>query len=143
MGPFNAMLLSPAVGQALQSLGAAVRFASSMSGRLREMAILTVAAHWSCAFERDAHEAAGRMAGLTDADIGAVRGGKLPPLRDAHERRALEVVHALLKSGGLDDGQYQRALEVLGARELFELSTLVGYYSTLALQLRVFGDESA
>ena len=40
--------------------------------------------------------------------------------------------------GDLDDGAYAEAVEQLGAAGLFELLTLVGYYATLALQLRVF-----
>ena len=38
----------------------------------------------------------------------------------------------------LDDEQYDTAVTVLGERAVFELSTLVGYYATLALQMRVF-----
>jgi 4-carboxymuconolactone decarboxylase len=33
-------------------------------------------------------------------------------------------------------------VKALGERGLFELTTLVGYYATLALQLRVFVGES-
>ena len=46
-GPFNAMVLSPAIGLALQSVGAAVRYRSTLTDRAREMAILVVAAHWA------------------------------------------------------------------------------------------------
>jgi 4-carboxymuconolactone decarboxylase len=63
-GPFNAMLAAPPLGQALQRLGAAVRYETSLSARVREMAILAVAAHWDSAFERYAHEAVGRTAEL-------------------------------------------------------------------------------
>jgi hypothetical protein len=62
-GPFNAMLFAPEVGTALQDLGAAIRYRSSLTARIREMAILAVAAHWDSAFERYAHEAVGRAAG--------------------------------------------------------------------------------
>src|SRR5580698_7913173 len=56
-GPFNAMLLSPPVGSALQALGAAVRYGSGFDNRDREIAILVVAHAWNCAFEVYAHEA--------------------------------------------------------------------------------------
>src|SRR5437868_1894472 len=42
------------------------------------------------------------------------------------------------KSADLDDQEYDTAVTVLGERALVELSTLVGYYATLALQLRIF-----
>jgi len=39
-GPFNAMLLQPAVGQALQALGAALRYQGSLADRARELTTL-------------------------------------------------------------------------------------------------------
>lgn len=136
-GPFNAMLLAPELGQALQALGAAIRYRSSLSARVREMAILAVAARWDCAFELRAHEAVGRAAGLTEDELSALRGGSAPELADPAEAAAMSLVMALL-DGDADEGTYGHAVSVGGERMVFELSTLVGYYATLALQLRVF-----
>jgi len=80
-GPFNAMLLCPVLGTALQALGAAVRYGTSLSDRAREMAILAVAAHEDCAFEWHAHEAVGRLTGLTAVDLAAIRAGFPPAVR--------------------------------------------------------------
>ena len=43
-GPFNAMLLNPSIGDALQRLGAAIRYGGRLPTRCREIAILAVAA---------------------------------------------------------------------------------------------------
>ncbi|MEV6625768.1 carboxymuconolactone decarboxylase family protein, partial [Amycolatopsis sp. NPDC051114] len=43
-GPFNALLFAPPAGQALQRLGAAVRYETAIGDRARELAILAVAA---------------------------------------------------------------------------------------------------
>ena len=43
-----------------------------------------------------------------------------------------------LLDGDLDDELWDEASAALGADGVFELTVLVGYYSTLALQLRVF-----
>ena len=137
-GPFNAMLQQPALGWALQALGAAVRYQGVLPGRVRELAILVVASHWKSEFEQYAHEAAGRLLGLRAEDLGAIRAGQEPELADAGERAAVRVTWALARSGDLDDGQYADAVAQLGTAALFELTTLVGYYATLALQLRVF-----
>ena len=51
---------------------------------------------------------------------------------------AYQVVRALTGPADLDDQQYDQAVATLGERSLVELSTLVGYYATLALQLRIF-----
>lgn len=137
-GPFGAMLLSPPVGGALQSLGTAIRYGSSLPPRLRELAVLAVAAHWGSEFERYAHEPLALQAGLSEAQVRAVAAGAPVELEDPVERAALLVVRALLSAGDLSDEQWDACRVVLEPRDLVELTTLVGYYATLALQLRVF-----
>ena len=141
-GPFNAMLYAPPVGHALQELGASIRFRTELAPRIRELAILVVAQAWDSAYERDSHELLGRDAGLTGAEIEALRAGADPGFADKQEQVAYSVVRALTgpgpKGADLDDQEYDTAVAVLGERALVELSTLVGYYATLALQLRIF-----
>jgi 4-carboxymuconolactone decarboxylase len=135
------MLYAPAVGQALQELGAAIRFRTTLSPRIREMAILVVAQAWDSDYERSSHEPIGREAGLTAPEIEALRAGTDPGFTDDRERVAYSAVRSLVGIGvpaDLDDAQYAVAVAALGERALVELSTLVGYYATLALQLRIF-----
>lgn len=136
-GPFNAMLLSPPVGGALQALGSAVRYASGFDNRDREIAILVVAHAWDCPFEVYAHEAVGRAAGLSDDELAALRAGEYEQFTE-HERLVASTAAALAIRSALDDNEFDAAREALGLQLLFELTTLVGYYATLALQLRVF-----
>ena len=137
-GPFNAFLLQPGVGGPLQALGSAVRYRTALSDRAREIAILVVAAHWDSAFEWYAHEAVGRHAGLTDAELADLRERRYDALEAADERVVATTAHLLAAAGDLDDDAYEQAVAALGRPGLFELTTLVGYYATLALQLRVF-----
>jgi 4-carboxymuconolactone decarboxylase len=136
-GPFNAFLLSPGLGEAVQALGAKIRYGSSLSDRVRELSILTVAAHWDSQFEWHAHEAVARSIGL-DSEIELVRHRRENDLEDAVERAALAAVRQMVAGGNLTDEEYEAAASVLGETQLFELATLVGYYSMLALQMRVF-----
>jgi len=138
-GPFNVMLYAPDVGHALQELGAAIRFRTQLTPRIREMAILVVAQAWDSQYERSSHEPIGREAGLAEPEIEALRAGADPGFTDGPERAAYSVVRALTGPGAdLDDDQYAAATAALGEQALVELSTLVGYYATLALQLRIF-----
>jgi 4-carboxymuconolactone decarboxylase len=137
-GPFNAMLLSPQLGTALQAVGSELRFGGALSGREREIAILVVAAVWRSEYERYAHEAAGRAAGLTESELGALSSLRPGVLADGRESLVGRIVMALAVRGDLTDEEYAEGTEWLGEATLFELSTLVGYYATLALQLRIF-----
>lgn len=137
LGPFGPMLLSPSVGGALQELGARLRYGTELSDRARELAVLLVAAHEDSAFERYAHELIGRHVGLDDTELESLRRAEVPPLTDPHEHAVMQVVQALLLCSDLDEEEYERGQQQLGLPVLFELMTLVGYYRTLALQLRV------
>jgi 4-carboxymuconolactone decarboxylase len=138
-GPFNAMLLNPHIGMALQELGTAIRHRGALSPRSRELAILVVAAHWQCEFELDAHALIGAQAGLTGAELDALRGGGPLQLQNNEEAAVLAAARKLMLTAALAPSDDDDAASALGPTKLFELSTLVGYYSLLALQMRIFG----
>ena len=137
-GPFNAMLLSPVLGEALQALGAAIRYRSALSVRAREIATLVVARVWESAFEWYAHEAIARSVGFDQDEIDTLRDQCVDGLTDPGDRLVAATATALAARGDLTDQEFAAALDGLGAPGVFELMTLVGYYATLALQLRVF-----
>ncbi|MGH3167525.1 MAG: carboxymuconolactone decarboxylase family protein [Trebonia sp.] len=138
-GPFNAMLLHPPTGDALQRLGAAIRFSGTLPGRAREIAILMVAASVRSDFEQYAHEHIGLSLGLTESEVSALRDGTELDLGDPEETAIARVTRSLLDHGTLTDDEYAGASAALGPGKLFELTTLVGYYRLIAMQLHVFG----
>lgn len=138
-GPLNAWLLNPALGAAFEALGGAIAYDLGLAVREREVAVLSVAAHHDSPYELYAHRLAGARAGLAAEEIEALASGRDPGLDDPGERAVHTVVQALLNERGLDDDAYDRAVAVLGHTGLFELTTLVGFYSLLAVQLDVFG----
>jgi 4-carboxymuconolactone decarboxylase len=135
-GPFGGFLLAPALGDRLQALGTAVRYETSLTDRSREIAILVVAAHWRSTFERHAHEAVGRHCGLTGPELIALREGADLSLHDPVEQACLDLTRSLV-TGDVDDTTWRACTGVLGTTTAYELIVLVGYYSTLALQMRV------
>jgi 4-carboxymuconolactone decarboxylase len=114
-----------------------VRYGTGLGVWLREMAILLVAARRDSFFEQHAHESVGRAVGLTHPERATIRRGGLPDVTDAVERAGVVLTHALL-DGDVDDPTWQQCVPPLDAEAVFELTTLVGYYSILALQMRVF-----
>ena len=137
-GPFNAMLHNPPIGNALQELGAAIRYRGSLPARAREVAILELAAMRRSPFEWYAHARAGKAAGLHDDEIAALHDGAPAATLDAAETHVRELVRTLVRDRDLDDAAFAAAADRLGPAGLTELVTLVGYYDLLALSLRVF-----
>ncbi len=136
-GPFNLMLINPAVGNALQSLGSAIRFSTALTARQRELAILEVAAFTRSDFEWYAHERLGRRAGLTEDEIAAVHNGVEAAGLDPGERAVRELSRQILATGDLDDPSFQQGAAVLGVELVTELVVLIGYYRLLALAMLV------
>ena len=137
-GPFQAMLVAPEVGYPLQALGSAIRYRSSIPDRLRELAILFIAGRLDSEYEWAAHVGLGRNLGLNEEQLESLRGGETPTGISLEERVALTVVEVCLADGRLGPGSYASLLETLGVVQLVELSTLVGYYRLLAIQLELF-----
>jgi 4-carboxymuconolactone decarboxylase len=133
------MLPHPPVGDALQRLGAAIRYRGTLSDRSREIATLMVATDADSGFEQYAHERLGRLAGLTPDEIAALKDGVDPDFADPEEAAVAGTTRHLLDHGALTEDEYATAGAALGPGTLFELTTLIGYYRLLALQLRVFG----
>ncbi|PKH40616.1 4-carboxymuconolactone decarboxylase [Nocardioides alpinus] len=137
-GPFGVMVHEPALGAPLQELGSAVRYATGLTDRVREIAILAVAAATGSAFEQHAHERVGRAVGLTDDELAAVAGGTFTTT-DAVEASAYALCRRLLADRSrLTTEEYDDLAGVLGTTTITELVVLVGYYRTLAQLLDVY-----
>lgn len=143
LGPFTVMLLAPRVGSPMQEVGAALRFATSLTGRERELGVLAVAAAHQCDFEWRAHEAAARGLEITAAQLEAIADSRVPAgLTDA-EAMVFRLAATMARDRSLPDADYDAAVALLGAVKLAELTWLVGYYSALALALAVFRPADA
>ena len=138
LGPFAVMLLSPEVGNAMQQVGAKIRFGAALTGRERELAILSVAGVLRSDFERLAHEPAARALGLAQEQIDAVLAGQIPDGLSADEVMVGRLARAMTADRTLSDAEYADGIEALGQQRLAELTWLVGYYGALALALAVF-----
>jgi 4-carboxymuconolactone decarboxylase len=138
VGPFAVMLLTPEVGNALQQVGAKIRFAAALTGRERELGILAVAGELRSDFERLAHEPAALRAGLTQAQVNAVLSGQVPGGLTGDEALVCRLARVMTADRNLSDEDYAAGVAALGKERLAELTWLVGYYSALALALAVF-----
>lgn len=63
-------------------------------------------------------------------------------LDDADERAVVTLVRELVATWNITDESYTAAVAALGASMIYELTTIVGHYSLLALHPRVFNGES-
>ncbi len=137
IGPYGVWVRAPAIGHAVQALGAAARFDTSLSQSVMEVAICTVGAFHQARFEFAAHARLAAAAGIDAAVIERLRLQQDPQL-EGDEALAWQVAHALLHQHRLDDSLYARATDRFGETGLIELVTVIGYYVLVSYTLNAF-----
>jgi 4-carboxymuconolactone decarboxylase len=137
-GPFNAFVTAPGAGQRLSSLGATLRFETSIERRLSEVAIITIGARWRAEFEWWAHARMARENGVPDAVVDAIGRGENPPFEMDDERAVYLAARQLGQSGRLDEETFAAAQRILGDAGMVELVSLCGYYTLVSFLLNAF-----
>ncbi|HUB94381.1 MAG TPA: hypothetical protein VL993_00600 [Stellaceae bacterium] len=136
-GPYWAYIRYPKMMQASQEMGNALR-AGPLSGRERQIAVLTVVRHWNARFPWAAQVRASLAAGVDQATIDAINAGKTPDLKDPRERMAHELPRELLTRKGLSEATYQAAEKLFKLDELVTLVAAVGQFSMVSCTANAF-----
>jgi 4-carboxymuconolactone decarboxylase len=136
-GPFDVLLRSPEVGDAVAGLGDLLRFGTDLAQRHRELVIVTVTGHWRARFAWLRHSEYARQAGIPAAVVDAIAAGE-PPVIDDADRAVHDVVASLLATGHVPDDVYAAAVDRLGVRAVVELVALAGYYCLCSFVLNAF-----
>jgi 4-carboxymuconolactone decarboxylase len=138
VGPFNAFVHAPEVGRRLASLGAVLRFHTSIERRLSEIAIITVGARWKAEFEWWAHARMAREHGVSDAVVDAIGQGQEPPFDADDELTVYAVARELAAVGQVSQASFDAARGLLGEEGVVELVSLCGYYTLISYLLNAF-----
>jgi 4-carboxymuconolactone decarboxylase len=137
-GPFAVWLRTPAIAEAANRFGNAIRLDGKLDKKLFELAILAVARHWGAQYEWFVHERHALDAGLARDIVEAIRDRRVPVFADDAQRLVYEVVNELQQTRTLGDASYQRAVAALGEELLIELITTVGFYTVAAMMINAF-----
>ena len=137
-GPLNVFTTlgrHPELFRAWIGLGSMLLMNGTLSDRDRELAILRTAHLRSCGYEWEHHSGLALLAGLTEAEVGALRLDS-----DAHDwadddRMVLTAADELHASGTLSDATWTELATRFGEHELIELVMLIGHYHMVAFTL--------
>ena len=136
-GPFNVWLRSPDIGNIIQSLGAAIRFRSSLLPKLNELAIIVTARQWTSQYEWFAHHRLALEAGLDPAIAEDIARGRRPAKMSEDEAIVHDFSRELHETHGMSDATYKRALDRFGERGVMDLIAVNGYYVLVSMTLNV------
>jgi 4-carboxymuconolactone decarboxylase len=137
VGPFIAALRSPELMTRLQRLGEYLRYRNTLGPRLTELAILITARAWTQQFEWALHVDEARARGVAPATIAAIARGHRPARMADDEAVVYDFLRELHETQAVSDPAYARALAAFGETGVVDLTTLAGYYATLAMILNV------
>lgn len=136
-GPFHAFLRSPNLMDRVQKLGEYIRYDCPIELRVRELAALMAARHWTQQYEWHSHVPHALKAGLKSTIIEAIAEGRRPAGMAGDEEIVHDLVTELLVNKGVSDPTYARALKQFGEGGVVELISVVGYYAMLAMVMNV------
>jgi 4-carboxymuconolactone decarboxylase len=145
---YNAWLQFPEFGRLMLRLGDELRACSELSGKLRELVVLTTSAMLGARVEYEFHIPFARDQGLSDALIAAIGAGETPPFADAAERIIYEANVQLLRSATLAAHTREEVIGVLGHRGMIQLIAAISLYvitayTTNVARVRLAEDFSA
>jgi alkylhydroperoxidase family enzyme len=113
--------------------GGAILGRLELDAKLRELAIIQVAADAQAEYEWVQHAAIARQVGVPDEQIAAVQAGRLddPSLGDA-ERAVLQFAREVVAGPQVSDATFGAVADRLSPQEIVELLLTVGNYLMLA-----------
>ena len=130
---FRALLNSPQAAGYMTSMGAQLRFQSSVPDNLKEFTIILVAREWNSDIEWTGHAVLASRAGVSDASIESIRTRQTADGLTGQEAAIARFVLEMLRNKDVSDGTYAAAQNILGDRGVVDLTLTVAYYSALAL----------
>jgi 4-carboxymuconolactone decarboxylase len=136
--PFSLMLHSPEVAGRVAHLGTYLRFESVLPAPDRELAIITAAREFDCAFEFSAHARGAERAGVREVAIQTVANdGDLDAL-SPEETVVVRYGRELFRQHRISQETFDAARARFGDQGVTELTALMGYYALLACGLNAF-----
>ena len=114
-----------------------VRYNNALPERLKELAILVTARHWSAQYEWYAHRSLAEKQGVSPAVCDAIARGETPSGLDEAERAIYAFTSMLLRTRAVDDATFAGVKDRFGDKGVLDLIALIGNYTTVALILNV------
>lgn len=134
-GPLRAALYNPELADRWQALGELLRYQTTLTPRLSELAILVTGRACNAPFEWDAHRTEAERAGVEQDIIEALLAQRMPETASDDDAMIIQFATELNRHNSVSDATYAKVLERFGARVAVELTALVGYYTMVAMTL--------
>jgi len=137
-GPGSVMINSPEMRKRANHLVFYFRQESKLPQKIQELAMILTAREKDCQYIWFAHAAGARQEGISDEFVDALRDKKPLPKLPPEEQIVVDYATELFATNRVSPATFQAAIDHFGAMLLTELTTMMGYYSMLALNVNAF-----
>lgn len=142
IGPYSIIAHMPEMAQRLEALRTWIRKEASLSQKLQELVMLTVAREMSCGFIWYAHAAEARKAGVRDDLVDSIRERRPLANMSADEQVAIDFARELLQNRKVGKATFDAATAQFGQRGVMTLTNLVACYAVLAYNMNTYELEA-
>jgi 4-carboxymuconolactone decarboxylase len=136
-GPFNVLLRSPEMGDLAMKFGEYSRFRPEIPAKLRELAIIVTARHWTSHFEWYAHRSAAAQAGLSEAIITAIANRRRPTGMQPDEEAVYNFATEMLETKQVSDATFKNVKDRFGEKGVVDIVGVMGWYQMVSMLLNV------
>jgi 4-carboxymuconolactone decarboxylase len=137
-GPNKIYVHNPKLANVMGPLGAHFRTGYSLSEREREIAVVIINSKFHSAYPTNAHERAGKAAGLPADKVEALLSGLPTSFDDKREQVVYEMAKCLSESRWVSKGLYDRAVEALDHVGITDVICLIGFYTSVSMTLAFY-----
>jgi len=142
VGPYTLLLHMPEMAQRLEALRTWLRDEASLSQKLQELVMISVASEMGCGFIWYAHAAAARKAGVRDDVVDAIREKRPPANLAPEEQAAVDFTRELLQNRKVSRATFDAATARFGQRGTMTLTNLIACYAVLAYNMNAYELEA-
>ena len=135
--PYKIWIHSPRLAAALETIGTFLNKKSSLTEREVELVICIAANHWKGDYVWTVHMRMCVKLGYPQAVFDAIRAGQDPQLDNERERAVFDLAKIAMEPGGGSDEVFARAEKLLGRNGIAEVVALLGYYSSVAMGMKL------
>ena len=142
IGPYSLLLHMPEMSQKLEALRTHLRAEASLSQRLQELVMISVAREMGCAFIWYAHAAPARQAGIRDDIVDNIRDRRPLTNLDPEEQTVVDFTRELLQNRKVGRPTFDAATARFGQRGVMTLTNLIACYAVLAYNMNTYELEA-
>src|SRR5207237_5005958 len=142
VGPYSLLAHMPEMAQRLEALRLYLRDEASLSPRLQELVMISVAREMGCAFIWYAHAAPAKQAGVRAEVVDSIREKHALANLDPEEQTVVDFTRELLQDRKVSRPTFDAATARFGQRGTMTLTNLIACYAVLAYNMNTYALEA-